>query len=155
MAATSASPAPPSPTPAPHSVPAAPRHSLARVAQLTRQHGAQHFNLYAKAFVDELSHPDNRAPQRQASMIEQEPELVGEPWIDALLAGMAEFIAHRSDLPAPAWTEKPERFLSTPKFWGVRPETRAHMLCETPGPFRRRNLFCGYVWLHANRWDRP
>ncbi len=129
------------------------QHSLARVAELTRQYGAQRLNIFTKEFIDALSHPDNAAPRCQMRMIEYEPPELEEPWMNVLLAGMAEFIARREDLDPPAWTEKPERFLQKPKFWGVKPETRAYMLSETPGPFRRRNLFCGYIWLYADRWS--
>jgi len=129
-------------------------HSLAKVAELTLQHGQQRFNLFTKAFVDALSHPGNASPERRLEMIADEPIRLPDPWMDVFLAGAAEFIANREDFSPPAWTEDPCRFLPEPRFWGYRPETRALMLAETPGPFRRRNLFCGYVWLHSNRWDR-
>lgn len=58
-----------------------------------------------------------------------------------------------SSNPPPAWTEDASRFLPEPRFWGYLPQTRALMLAETPGPFRRRNLFCGYIWLRSDRWD--
>lgn len=130
----------------------APQYSLAHVARQAARMPEQHINLYTKEFVDALSHPANASAQRQWAMIEEEPQLLPWEWANVLLAGMAEFIAHRADLEPPAWTDKPERFLARPRFWGVRPQTRAHMLAETPGPFRRRNLFCGYVWLHSDRW---
>lgn len=128
-------------------------NSLTRVAELTMRHGGQRFNLFTKEFVDALSHPRNASPERQLEMIAGEPMWLQEPWMDALLAGMAEFIANREDLNPPAWTEDAHRFLAEPRFWGYRPETRALMLAETPGPFRRRNLFCGYIWLHSDRWE--
>ncbi|MDW8335662.1 MAG: hypothetical protein RMK34_01690 [Tepidimonas sp.] len=133
----------------------APTYSLALVARLTREHGAARLNFFTKTFVDALSHPANASTQRQRAMIEEEPQLLDEPWINALLAGIAEFIANREDFEPPAWTHKPERFLPQPLFWGVLPATRAHMLAETPGPFRRRNLFCGYIHLHTPRWGPP
>lgn len=128
-------------------------YTLAIVAAFTRTGGVDRFNLYAKEFVDALSHPANRSPQRQLEMIIDEPELLPQPWCNVVLAGMAEFIAQREDIEVPSWTLKPERFLPKPMFWGVTPQMRAHMLVETPGPFRRRNLFCGYVWLRSNRWS--
>lgn len=128
------------------------QRTLAWVADMTARHGLSRFNLFAKECVDALSHPSQAAPQRQMAQIAAELRLVGEARYDALLAGMAEFIAQRIDQVQPAWTDKPERFLPRPWFWGVTPPMRAHMLVETPGPFRRRNLFCGYVWLRSSRW---
>lgn len=128
-------------------------YTLARVAAFASMEDVKNFNLYTKEFVDALSHPKNRSPKRQAEMIADEPMLLEEAWCNALLAGMAEFIAQREDIEVPSWALKPERFLPKPVFWGVTPQMRAHMLAETPGPFRRRNLFCGYVWLRSSRWD--
>lgn len=128
-------------------------YTLALIASLAKKEGAGKLNLYTKEFVDALSHPDNCTPRRQAEMIADEPMLLEEAWCNALLAGMAEFIAQREDIEVPSWALKPERFLPKPVFWGVTPQMRAHMLAETPGPFRRRNLFCGYVWLRSSRWD--
>jgi len=127
--------------------------TLASVAALALVQGDDRFNLFMKEFVDDLSRPDNAAPERQRSMISDEPPLLARPALNAFLAGAAEFIAQRADVEAPLWTMRPERFLQKPVFWGLRPQMRAHLLAETPGPFRRRNLFCGYVWLRSSRWD--
>jgi len=126
--------------------------SLADVADLARAHGEDRFNLFMKEFVDALSHPSRCTPAQQQSMILREPVLLTQPMLNAFLAGVAEFVAQRSDVDVPAWAVGPDRFLREPVFWGRRPQTHAHMLVETPGPFRRRNLFCGYVWLHSSRW---
>jgi len=111
------------------------------------------FNLFMKGFVDEISRPANNTPQRVALMIQDEPaELPFAPF-NAFLAGAAEVLAQRQDIAVPDWALAESRFLPRPAFWGSRPQTRSYMLVETPGPFRRRNLFCGYVRLHSNRWS--
>lgn len=130
--------------------------SLARVALLTLtsvETAEARFSLYMKEFVDDLSRPGNQHPQIILRMIKDEPAELPSATLNAFLAGVAEFIAQRHDLDVPQWALSESRFLPRPIFWGIRPQTRAHMLAQTPGPFRRRNLFCGYVWLRSNRWD--
>ncbi len=119
---------------------------------MTLQNGMAHINLYTKEFVDALSHPHCSDARVQLSMIEHEPALLPEPWANALLAGLAEMVAQRVGAPAPAWTEGNERFLPAALIFGYTPQVRALMLVETPGPMRRRNLFCGHVDLQSQRW---
>ncbi len=128
-------------------------YSLAQVARYALTARPEDFNLFTKTFVDVLSHPSNRSPERQYALIEEEPVLLPHAWMNVFLAGVAELIARRADIEPPLWTEKPERFLPKPLIYGFLPETRAYMIRETPGPFRRRNLFCGFVSLQSKRWS--
>ena len=130
---------------------AAPRNSLAIVAQRTLQGGVPRFNIYTKEFVDALSHPLNAAPECQWRMIEEEPAWLPQPWMDVFLAGAAEFIARRADLAPPPWTEHPRRFLPRPFIWGTLPQTRQMMVAETDPAWGRRNFFIGYVQMHNRR----
>ena len=129
------------------------RHkTLEWVARMTLDSEIEHINLYTKEFVDALSHPRNQDVHAQMAMVGQEPALLGEPWANALLAGLAEMVARRADAEPPQWTEDPQRFLPCPVFFGYTPQTRSLMLAETPGPMRRRNLFCGHIELTSYRW---
>jgi transcriptional regulator with XRE-family HTH domain len=49
--------------------------------------------------------------------IRNEPDTVGDRRWDALLAGIAEFVARHAGLPVPGWASAPGRFL--PRFWFV------------------------------------
>jgi hypothetical protein len=77
-----------------------------------------------------------------SAMIAEEPPRLDDPVHRVHLAGMAEHIARIGGMSPPEWTEKPEFFLAEPVFMGG--ESGRHLaLAETPGPFRRRQLFCG------------
>jgi transcriptional regulator with XRE-family HTH domain len=49
--------------------------------------------------------------------IRNEPDTVGDRRWDALLGGIAEFVARRAGLPVPGWASSPARFLD--RFWFV------------------------------------
>jgi hypothetical protein len=78
-------------------------------------------------------------------LFRDEPPLTGKPAVDAYLAGMAEYQAGLIGCAAPAWTERPERFLAEPFFSGF-PAERFLALTETPEPMRRRNVFSGMTF---------
>lgn len=65
-------------------------------------------------FLDDIAGRD-AADVRAAIHIE--PDGVGNPRWDALLAGIAEYVAHRADLPVPGWASAPGRVLN--RFWFV------------------------------------
>ena len=46
-----------------------------------------------------------------------EPDTVGDPRWDALLAGIAEYVSRRAGIPVPGWASAPGRFLR--RFWFV------------------------------------
>lgn len=54
------------------------QRTLVWVAEMTARHGLSRFNLFAKEFVDALSHPSQADPQCQMAQIEEEPRLLGE-----------------------------------------------------------------------------
>ena len=127
-------------------------YTLALVADYVLNDSIEYFPHYMKEFIDARSHPLNRPVERQLAMVEQEPALLPEPVYNAFLAGIAEAIAQSVGFEPPAWVEKPERFLPRPVILGVSKATKAYMVAETQGPFRRRNLFCGFVLLRNERW---
>ncbi|WP_217125943.1 hypothetical protein [Hydrogenophilus thiooxidans] len=127
-------------------------YTLALVARYVLDDTIKHFPLYMKEFIDARSHPLNRSVERQRAMIEEEPALLPEAIYNVFLAGFAEAVAQSVGFEPPLWVEKPERFLPRPAIMGVSKVTKAYMVAETQGPFRRRNLFCGFVLLRNERW---
>jgi hypothetical protein len=53
-------------------------------------------------------------------------------------------------LDAPAWTEKPQRFLREPFFAGGLESLKAILIVESPSAFRRRLIF-----ISADGLSRP
>ena len=62
-------------------------------------------------FLEEYHH---EPPAHHRSLVEAEPALTGDAHWDALLAGIAEWLAARDDFPAPAWAGTPQRTLPEP-----------------------------------------
>lgn len=86
--------------------------------------------------------------ERDAALVREPDQL--EPLKDAYLAALAEHLALESGLPAPSWTEQPERFLSEPFFAGGLQSLKALLLVESPLAFRRRLIF-----ISADALSRP
>jgi transcriptional regulator with XRE-family HTH domain len=74
-------------------------------------------------------------------MLMAEPPPVGAVEWDAFLGGFAEWLAVRSGMEAPAWTESPSRFLD--RGWWVTPmvSMRAWEFAGTPVSLQRRGVF--------------
>lgn len=92
-------------------------------------------------------HIDQWNQSRHADLYRDEPPLTGIDYIDAWLAGAAEYEAFIIDQPAPDWTESPCRFLDEP-FLPSGKNSRMIALVETPFAFRRRLLFMGQTFIH-------
>lgn len=77
----------------------------------------------------------------RAWMLMAEPPPVGAVEWDAFLGGFAEWLAVRSGMEAPAWTESPSRFLD--RGWWVTPmvSMRAWEFAGTPVSLQRRGVF--------------
>jgi hypothetical protein len=67
--------------------------------------------LFLLEFLEEYHH---EPATRHQSLVEAEPAGTGDAHWDALLAGIAEWLAARDRLPAPAWVAAPERTLNEP-----------------------------------------
>jgi transcriptional regulator with XRE-family HTH domain len=65
-------------------------------------------------FLDDVAALDDDAVRQS---IRAEPNTVGDPRWDALLAGIAEYVSRRAGIPVPGWASAPGRFL--PRFWFV------------------------------------
>jgi hypothetical protein len=83
----------------------------------------------ARASADEL-----------ARLIADRPPPTGTREGDALLAGIAEHLAATRQVPCPAWTREPDRFLD--RFWFVSPTPglRAVSLAQAPVALKRRGI---------------
>jgi hypothetical protein len=76
------------------------------------------------------------------SFLEEEPLRIPDPVLRVHLAGMAEYISRLGAAPPPHWSESEDYFLPEATYT-CGPNSRALFMAETPGAFRRRNLFCG------------
>jgi hypothetical protein len=103
-------------------------------------------------FIDEfyLAHGDVSAQQ---AMIDVEPEIVGDEFLDAYLAAVAEHLAMRWGLTTPEWTFSDRRLgSSNPVFQPDISTMRNQFLIESPYPFRRRNIFTHREPFQRARW---
>lgn len=90
-------------------------------------------------FVTALEHVQE--PARIAVILGDEPAGVGDRRWDALLAGVVEWVAHRSGVRTPGWTRQAGRFLD--QWWFVTPYRSLHasVFVETPAELANRGVF--------------
>jgi hypothetical protein len=94
-------------------------------------------------------HMDAWNAAQDAQLFTEEPVwLTDLPWINAWLAGAAEYEAFLAGIEAPEWTMKTIRFLKTPFISGGA-NARKYALMETPFAWRRRMVFTGRTGLVA------
>lgn len=92
-------------------------------------------------------HADAWNQQRAQEMFNEEPAFVeGQSWLDAWLAGAAEYEAFLIDVATPDWALREERFLKRPHIVGGA-NGRRYGLMETPFAWRRRMIFGGRTML--------
>lgn len=77
----------------------------------------------------------------QLALLSDAPPSTGEARFDAALAGLAEFFADESAIPAPRWVDGPERFVEPWWFVASRPAFHAYTLANTPAVFARHGVF--------------
>lgn len=70
----------------------------------------------------------------------KQPELTGDPRLDAFLGAIAEDLCFQVNRAAPAWSEKPERFLDGAWWVSPLPSAKAEALVHTPASYRRRGV---------------
>lgn len=92
----------------------------------------------AAEFVSRFNRAD---PDTRSRMIAAEPPAVGDPHWDAFVAGLAEWLAVRAEMPTPAWTHKPERYLD--HGWWITPmaSMRAWEYAGSPVSFQSRGIY--------------
>lgn len=76
----------------------------------------------------------------QAALLADEPAPTGDTRFDAALAGVAEFFADESAIPAPRWVDGPGRFVEPWWFVASRPAFHAYTLANTPAVFARHGV---------------
>lgn len=95
----------------------------------------------------------DRDVRTQQTMIDQAPEVTGDPFIDAFYAATAEHLALRWKLDVPIWSYEPKRMGSDrPTFMPNTPAIWPMLLVASPYAFRRRNIFTGREPLQRARW---
>lgn len=77
----------------------------------------------------------------QVELLRDAPSPTGDDRFDAALAGVAEFFADESAIPAPRWVDGPERFVEPWWFVASRPAFHAYTLANTPAVFARHGVF--------------
>lgn len=75
------------------------------------------------------------------ALLHDEPPPTGDARFDAALAGVAEFFANESAIPAPRWVDGPGRFVEPWWFVASRPAFHAYTLANTPAVFARHGVF--------------
>lgn len=75
------------------------------------------------------------------ALIDEDPDLTGDPRFDALLAAAAEHISYHHNTPAPQWCYQPNRILN--HAWWIAPyrQARTWALSSTPAAFRIRGIY--------------
>ena len=89
-------------------------------------------------FIDDFR---SRRRNNQRELISKKPARTGSALVDAYLAALAEHLSYEVGLPAPAWVEDPDRFLTT---WWIEsdvPSARPTAVAQSPAAFRRRGIF--------------
>ncbi len=84
---------------------------------------------------------DTATADERRNMIAEEPPGTGDARFDALLAAVVEFVCARHASVAPAWVERPGRFLSTWWFVSGMPLLHADAIAHSPISFARRGVF--------------
>ncbi len=103
--------------------------------------------------------------ERRPGALREPPELTGTPW-DAMLAGLAEYLAHLHGQPAPAWSEEPRRFLDRPWVFASGRLAAQDALLRSPAEFARHGAFASpdtfdrrmgetRIWIPARHRDGP
>jgi hypothetical protein len=92
--------------------------------------------------------PTGTRPAREEMFAEEPVWLPDLPWMNAWLAGAAEYEAFLIGAETPAWALKDVRFLRAP-FVSGGANARKYALVETPFAWRRRMVFTGKTGLAA------
>lgn len=119
--------------------------TLTRLAALVA--GAQDVERRRLCFAEFLEEYQHETPASRQQLIADEPAPTGLPEWDALLAGLAEHLADREGVEAPAWVEDPSRFLADPWCYFDLPFFRAEAERETPVGFSRHGVLIRAVEL--------
>jgi hypothetical protein len=92
--------------------------------------------------------------ERRAAMIADQPVHLGDAREHAMLGAVGGHLARRWNLPVPAWTNDPSRFLHEPYFTTPIENLKAMLLAQSPLDFRRRLIFTEAEPLRRARMPR-
>ena len=132
-------------------------NTLAAVAQLARSHGnscaapAGDFYAWIREFLDSFYSEQDK--HQRAAMLAHEPLELAEARENAYIAGVAEHLALRYELPVPAWVHAPSRFLKRAFFPCGLESLKAMLIAQSPAAFRRRMIFVELDPLYRPRRD--
>jgi len=93
-----------------------------------------------------------------AAMLQPEPALIGQDFLDALLAAIADYLSMQYlRQPPPAWARAPERFLERPSFTTTvdTPAAKAWLMHSSPAEFKFHNIFTEARPLRRKLSERP
>jgi transcriptional regulator with XRE-family HTH domain len=74
-------------------------------------------------------------------LVEASPQLIGDPRVDAALAGVVEELCTEATLPAPSWVDMPSRFVAPWWFVNELPGLEATAMRDTPFALARHGVF--------------
>jgi transcriptional regulator with XRE-family HTH domain len=77
----------------------------------------------------------------RVALLRNEPPPTGDVRFDAALAGVAELFAIEGEIAAPAWVDRPGRFVEPWWFVTSRREFHAYVLANTPAVLARHGVF--------------
>lgn len=110
----------------------------AELQSLTKAEGARSSWRRILDFVD-----DFRGSSRAGKvwLTETAPRLVGDPRVDAAIAGVVEDLCTRDDVTVPDWVDEPERFVTPWWFVNELAGFEAMALRDTPFSLARHGVF--------------
>lgn len=88
-------------------------------------------------------------PATRVALCVTPPPPTGDSAIDAVLAGLVEFLLSRARLPVPSWVDDPARRAATAWDLVDIPGLQQFARETTPEPFRRRNVFVPAEFLES------
>jgi hypothetical protein len=112
--------------------------SLAGLANWLASDGIRDAYKATLGFVGDVTSVED---DELASSIADEPRLLDDDRVNALLAAVAEHLAFHRNIATPAWCQGTHRFLDTAWFPVDLPSIRIRALVSSPASFWRRLIF--------------
>lgn len=103
-----------------------------------RRNNGEEFSGLLREFLDQFY---GALPTRASLLIAEAPPILASQIEHAMLGAIGEHLARRWNLPIPAWTNDPSRFLRRPYFTTSLEGLKPLLLVESPIAFRRRLIF--------------
>lgn len=113
--------------------------SLARLAQWLANSDEARRELLLAEFMEAYTYAATD-PAAKDAICRDEPDLTGDPHWDALVAGLAEYLAERDGFAMPLWVNQPDRSSSDTWYFLDLPSARVEADRDTPAAFRRRGV---------------